>query len=57
MKIGELSLFLTDDIYLIKDDVISVISKTDDKSEELETDLHEADAAIGAGCLKSFVIV
>ena len=40
MKIGELSLFLTDDIYLIKDDVIPLISKMDDKSEEVDADLE-----------------
>ena len=39
MKIGELSLFLTDHIYLIKDDVVSLIAKTD-KLEELEPDLE-----------------
>lgn len=39
MKIGELSLFLTDDIYLIKDDIIPLISKTD-ILEEVEADLE-----------------
>jgi hypothetical protein len=43
MKIGELSLFLTDDIYLIKDDTAVVIPKTELQEEDrtdLETELE-----------------
>jgi hypothetical protein len=39
MKIGELSLFLTDDIYLIKGDLIPSLSKAE-KPEEEEADLE-----------------
>lgn len=39
MKIGELSLFLSDDIYLIKDETIPLLAKTA-KTEEVEADLE-----------------